>query len=102
MRRSGHIRQRSPGSWELRYRMNGKVATETIKTTSKRKAQERLRELLTAVDHGAKAAPSRESCAAWFDAWLAALDEDLSPMTAKLYRQKIASHMKPLFGDIRL
>ena len=31
MRRSGHIRERSPGSFELRWRVDGKVYTATFR-----------------------------------------------------------------------
>jgi integrase len=48
---SGHIRQRSPGSWELRHRVDGKVRTATFRGT-KREAAARLRELMTAADRG--------------------------------------------------
>jgi integrase len=98
---TGHVRQRSPGTWELRYRIGNKVATQTVRST-KRQANEKLRELLTAVDHGAKAAPSRESCEAWFERWLDALDPDLSPMTARLYRAHVDRYLTPLFGTVRL
>lgn len=103
MSSGGHIRQRSPGSFELRYMIGGRIATETVRTTSKRQAQARLRELVTAADRGAKAPASRESCAAWFDRWLASLDdEDLSPMTVLLYRRKVEANLRPMFGSIRL
>ena len=46
---AGRIRQRGPGSWELRYQVGGKTRTETVKGT-KRDAQRRLRELLVLVD----------------------------------------------------
>jgi hypothetical protein len=54
---TGHIRGRSPGSWELRYALprgaDGKrrTATETFHG-SKREAQARLRELMGVVDRG--------------------------------------------------
>jgi hypothetical protein len=98
----GHIRERGRASYELRYTINGKTATETVRTSSKRVAQQRLRELLSAVDQGAKTAPSRDTCSAWFVGWLSSLDEGLSPMTALLYRRKVASHLSPMFGHIRL
>jgi hypothetical protein len=39
---TGHVRQRSPGSFELRWRAGGKVRTETIKATSTRAAEKEL------------------------------------------------------------
>jgi integrase len=69
---SGHLRQRSPNSWELRYRVNGTVRTTTVKG-SKTQAKARLRELLVAADRGEHVAPSNitvsqlvaERIAAW-------------------------------------
>jgi DNA polymerase-1 len=55
---NGHIRQRSPGSWELRWRANGRVCTRTIRG-GKRDAERALREALTAVDQGIQI---REMC----------------------------------------
>lgn len=98
---TGHVRQRSPGSWEIRYRVNGKTATQTIRG-GHRAAQKKLRELHAAVDAGAKNAPSRESCEAWFGRWLAGLDPELSPMTAKLYRAHVERYLVPLFGLTKL
>ena len=48
---SGHIRARSPGSFELRYRVDGSVKTETFRG-NKKAAAARLRELMSAVDKG--------------------------------------------------
>ena len=39
---SGHVRQRSPGSFELRWRAGGKTRTETIKARSWREAEKEL------------------------------------------------------------
>ena len=55
---AGHIRQRSPGSWELRYRVAGAVRTATVRGR-KSDAQARLRELQVAVDRGEHVAPSK-------------------------------------------
>jgi integrase len=60
---AGHIRQRSPGSWEVRYRVDGKVRTATVRGT-RREAQARLRELLVAVDRGVDVEPSKVTVAA--------------------------------------
>ena len=61
---TGHIRQRSPGSFELRYSLGadpatGKriVATTTVRGTRK-DAEKELRRLLRSVDTGAHVDPS--------------------------------------------
>ena len=63
----GHIWWRSPGSAELRWRQNGRTCTETVRTTSKKVAQARLRELMTAADKGTAIAPSKVTLAAFLD-----------------------------------
>jgi integrase len=54
----GHIRQRSPGSWELRWRANGKTATKTVRGT-KTDAKRALREALGRVDRGEHVEPTK-------------------------------------------
>jgi integrase len=61
---SGHIRQRSPGSWELRYRVDGAVKTTTFRG-SKRDAAARLRELMSAADRGQHVDKSKITVADW-------------------------------------
>ena len=48
----GHIRRRSPGSWELRYRADGETAAPRTVRGSKADAQRALRAVLTAIDKG--------------------------------------------------
>lgn len=56
---TGHVRRRSPGSFELRWQQNGRTRTTTIRTTSKRVAEARLRELMVAADRGEAIEPSK-------------------------------------------
>jgi integrase len=58
MSSGGHIRQRSPGSWELRWRANGKVVTRTVRGT-KAEAKAALRAAMGAVDRGEHVNPSK-------------------------------------------
>ena len=68
---AGHIRQRGPNSWQVKYEAGPRdpqtgerqTRTETVKGT-KRDAQRRLRELLGAVDTGQHVDPSRLTVAA--------------------------------------
>jgi integrase len=62
---AGHIRQRSPGSWEIKYDLRAdpvtgkrRTRTTTVKG-SKRDAQAELRRLLGQVDQGAHVAPGK-------------------------------------------
>jgi hypothetical protein len=95
---AGHIRARS-GAWELRYRVKGKVATSTFRG-SHRDAERKLRELLTLADKGI--APAKGSCDEWFDTYLKAIRNDVSPLTLRLYASVIKRVFKPAFGKIKL
>jgi integrase len=96
----GHVRQRSPGSYELRYRAAGHTVTKTFRGT-RRDAERELRRLLTEVDRGGRG-PSKETCGAWFTRWLGIVAAELSPLTLRLYRGHIENHLRPAFGDDRL
>jgi hypothetical protein len=63
MRRTGHIRERSPGSWELRYSLgtdpatgSRRIATTTVKGNRKA-AEKELRRLLRTLDTGGARRP---------------------------------------------
>jgi len=81
----GHLRQRSPGSWELRYSLGrdpttGKrrVVTSTIKGL-RRDAEKELRRLLRTLDTGEHVDPTRMTVREWLTSWLAAMREEISP-----------------------
>ena len=96
---SGHIRQRSPGSWELRYRAGSKTKTETIKGT-KRDAQRRLRELLTLVDQNRHPNdPERLTVAQWLDRWLSTIKAEVAAQTWINCEASIRVHIAPALGD---
>ena len=81
MRPTGHIRERSPGSWELRYSLEVDPATgnrRTVTTTVKgrrRDAEKELRRLLGTVDTGEHVDPTRMTLRAWLAKWLEAVDK---------------------------
>lgn len=100
---TGHIRQRSAGSYELRYRLAGKVVTTTFKG-GKRQAEAELRRLLRAVDTGEHAAdPSKMTVGQWFDRWLAAVrTEAASAATHARYTAMVENYMRPAWGALAL
>ncbi|HXP02545.1 MAG TPA: hypothetical protein VN808_00380, partial [Stellaceae bacterium] len=60
----------SPGSFELRYRHNGKTQTSTFRGT-KREAERELRRLLLLVDENRHPNdPDRLTVAQWLERWL--------------------------------
>ena len=84
MRHTGHIRERSPGSFELRYSLGtdpakGKrrIATATVRGT-KKEAERELRRLLRTVDTGEHVDPTRITVRQWLNTWLDAARAEVS------------------------
>src|SRR3979490_1889998 len=87
MRHTGHIRERSPGSFELRYSLGTdpatgkrKVATTTVRG-SRKDAEKELRRLLRTLDTGEHVDPTRVTTREWLVAWLVAVRDEVSPQT---------------------
>jgi len=76
MRRTGHIRERSPGSFELRYALGTNPATSKRRTATvtvrgtRREAERELRRLLRSVDTGEHVDPNRIKVREWLARWL--------------------------------
>ena len=85
MRSIGHIRQRSLGSYEIRYTLGTDAATgkrRTVTTTvtgNRRAAEKELRRLLRTLDTGEHVDPSRMTVREWLTMWLATVREEVSP-----------------------
>src|SRR5580704_15349824 len=108
MRRTGHIRERSPGAWELRYSLGtdpatGKrrIATTTARGTRK-DAEKELRRLLHTLDMGEHVDPTRILMRQWFLQWLEAMRSEVSPVTHERYSQIVEHHLAPAFGNLLL
>src|SRR5580700_7364682 len=93
MRRTGHIRQRSPGSFELRYSMGAnmatgkrRIATATVRGTHK-DAEKELRRLLRSLDTGEHVDPTRMTVGQWLTTWLAAIVGEVAPRTHESYTE---------------
>jgi integrase len=108
MRRSGHIRQRSPGRWELRYNPGTdpasgerRVATTTVKGT-RQAAEKELRRLLRTVDTGEHVDPSRLTVREWLTTWLATVREELAPKSHERYAEIARHFLMPALGNLPL
>ena len=93
MRPTGHIRERSPGSWELRYSFGrdpatGKrrIGTTTIRGT-RREAEKELRRLLRTLDLNEHVEPGRMTVREWLTDWLDAIRQEVSPKTHERYEE---------------
>jgi integrase len=102
VRRSGHIRQRSPGSWEIRYKTAGRTATKTIRGTQA-DAQRALRQMMAEQDRGiAAAAPAKMLVADWLGQWLDLTAAEVRPITGERYEAAVRLYLAPALGHIKL
>jgi integrase len=106
MRTTGHIRQRTPGSWELRYSMGSdpatgkrRIATATVKG-DRRTAEKELRRLLRTLDTGEHVDPSRMTVGQWLTAWLAAVRPEVSPKSHERYAEIVENFLAPELGAL--
>jgi integrase len=108
MRRTGHIRERSPGSFELRYtlgvdRATGKRRTATATVRGSRKdAEKELRRLLCALDSGEHVDPHRMTVRQWLMTWLDATRQQVAPRTAERYAEIVNGFIVPALGKLPL
>jgi integrase len=108
MRRTGHVRERSPGSFELRYDLGtdpatGKrrVATATVHGTRK-DAEKELRQLLRMLDTGEHVDPNRMTVEQWLAKWLKAVGDEVAPLTHERYADIVNHFLAPALGRLQL
>jgi integrase len=108
MRSTGHIRQRTPGSWELRYSLGrdpatGKrrVATTTVEGKC-RDAEKELRRLLRTLDTGEHVDPTRLSVGQWLEQWLETVKTEVAPKTHERYGEIARNFLIPALGNYAL
>ena len=104
----GSLRQRTPGTWELTVdlgrdgRGKRRRKYQTVRGT-KRMAQAKLRELLTAIDRGMEIPTERILLRDWLDLWMR---ERVAPnrrqRTVERYRSLIERHISPHIGHVEL
>jgi integrase len=103
----GHIRERSPGSYEIRYSWKDpatgkrKTATATVRGTPK-DAQRALRKRLAALDEGRHVDPSRLTVKDWLTMWLATIEAEVSPKTHERYGEYVKHFLIPELGALLL
>src|SRR3954454_2608137 len=108
MRRTGHIRERSPGSFELRYSLGAdpatgrrKIATSTVRG-SRKDAERELRRLLRTLDTGEHVDPNRITVREWLESWLSATRQEIAPKSFERYGEIVQSYLIPAFGKLQL
>jgi hypothetical protein len=112
-RTPGHIRKRSPGSFEVRYTLGTDPATgrrRTITTTvkgSRQDAEKELRRLLRTVDVGDHVAPDKVTLTAWAEHWIAIgcpgqRRRKVGQLSQERYAQLIRMYVLPVLGGLKL
>jgi len=102
MRKPGHIRERSPGHFELRYKRSGRTFTKTMRG-SKTDAQRALRQLISEHDRGVAAiAPAKMLVADWLQRWLELTAAEVRPITLERYEDAVRLYLTPALGQIKL
>ena len=108
MRRTGHIRERSPGAFEIRYGLGTdpatgrrKLATTTVRGTRK-EAEKELRRLLRALDTGEHVDPTRTTVREWLATWLDAVRAEVSPKSHERYGEIVSHNLAPALGNLQL
>ena len=106
MRSTGHIRQRTPGSWELRYCLGRDPATGKRRTATatvrgdRRAAEKELRRLLRTLDTNEHVDPTRMTVREWLTAWLGAVREEVSPKSHERYSEIVENFLAPELGAL--
>lgn len=105
---TGHIRQRSPGSWELRYSLGGDPATGRRKTVtatvrgSRKDAEKELRRLLRSVDTGEHVDPTKITVGRFLTIWLDTVKNEVAPRSHERYSSIVLQHLIPALGNLHL
>ena len=104
----GSLRQRSKGSWEIRFDGPSdrpgrrKFLSETVRGT-RRDAERVLRERLAAIDTGAYVEKRRATVADFLEEWMDTyVATNTSPRTQQGYREKTTNYILPSIGSVQL
>lgn len=108
MRRTGHIRQRSPKSFEIRYSLGtdkatgkDRYATATVVGTRK-DAERELRRRLRTLDTGEHVDPNRITVGKWLADWLATVRGEIAPKSYERYAEVVDGYLTPTLGNLPL
>src|SRR5436853_1419808 len=103
---TGHIRERSPGSFEIRYNLGTdpatgkrKIATATVRG-SRKDAEKELRRLLRSVDTGEHVDPTRMTVRQWLTTWLGTVRQEIAPSSHHRYSIIVHQHLVPALGNL--
>jgi integrase len=105
---SGHVRRRGERSWELKFDsgtdpLSGRRVTKyhSFKGT-KREAEKKLAELMTAAEKGEYVDPSKVTLAEFLDRWEIWAATQVSAKTLERYKELARHHVCPHIGAARI
>jgi integrase len=109
MRRpTGHVRERGPGSWEVRYSLGtdpatGKRRRVTASVKGKREAAKKeLPRRLRMLDTGEHVDSTHMTVRAWLSKWLETIRHEVSPKTHERYTEIVDNFLIPALGNLGL
>jgi integrase len=100
---TGSIDPRGKRSWRLRYRVNGKAFSKTVRAT-KMEAQKKLRRLLHAGDTGEHVAPDKMTVKDWIEHWISIgcpgnrRRRQVGERALERYAELLLCHVVPILG----
>lgn len=100
----GAIDARGENIWRLRYRVDGRRFTKTVRGT-KGEAHKMLRELLHAGDKGEHVAPDKVTVRSWVDHWVSIgcpgnkRRKQVGQRSIERYAELLRVHVVPALGD---
>lgn len=108
MRHSGHIRQRTKNSYEIRYSLGNdpitgkwKVKTVTFKGTRK-EADVELRRILRSLDTNQYVDPTKMKVREFLEEWIKTMRSQVSPKTYERYAEIVNYYLIPSLGSSQL
>ena len=104
---SGTIRKRADGRWEGKYTLGydpktGKLIRKSVYGKTQKEVRLALSKIVSEMDSGTYAEPSKMKVSQWLDEWLASYTMNSKPATRSADEEHIRVHIKPSLGDIPL
>lgn len=104
---SGTIRKRADGRWEGKYSLGydpktGKLIRKSVYGKTQKEVRLALSKIVSEMDSGIYAEPSKMKVSQWLDEWLASYTMNIKPATKSAYEEHIRVHIKPSLGNIPL
>lgn len=104
---SGTIRKRADGRWEGKYSLGydpktRKLIRKSVYGKTQKEVRLALSKIVSEMDSGTYAEPSKMKVSQWLDEWLASYTMNIKPATKSAYEEHIRVHIKPSLGNIPL